>query len=235
VFTTLALIGGLSIFSFTKLYGVIFSGHPRSEAVDDAKETGWVMRIPLLVITIVILLIGLAPSIFLYPLSQIVAQFTGSNSYIVETRPILNQISLTSGIFIVFAGILWFLRSLYFKKQAPLTGPTWGCGYTGADPATHQYTSSSWSSAMSSISYHFVNKKKNYRSIPGDEIFPAPRSFVSKTTDIIEEYIIKRPVRKLMLGLEKSAVFQTGKIQHYLLYALLFMIIICIIGILNII
>jgi hypothetical protein len=39
----------------------------------------------------------------------------------------------------------------------------------------------------------------------------------------------------LMLGLEKSAVFQTGKIQHYLLYALLFMIIICIIGILNII
>jgi hydrogenase-4 component B len=66
-------------------------------------------------------------------------------------------------------------------------------------------------------------------------VFPSPRNFISKATDIVEEFLIVRPVRKLMLALEKSAVFQTGKIQHYLLYALLFMIVIYVLGILHII
>jgi formate hydrogenlyase subunit 3/multisubunit Na+/H+ antiporter MnhD subunit len=235
VFTTMAIIGGLSIFSFTKLYGVIFLGSPRSDHVDHSKEVGKNMLIPGFAILFMILFIGFAPALFLYPLSQIVAQFTNTTAYIGEMRPILNQISLIFGIFIVMVGILWFLRKRYFKKHPSGIDATWGCGYTGANPATHQYTSSSYSNSLSHVAYSFVSRKKKYQTIPKDEIFPAPRNFISKTTDVIEEYFINRPIRKLMLILEKSAVFQTGKIQHYLLYALLFMIFIFIIGLLNLI
>jgi formate hydrogenlyase subunit 3/multisubunit Na+/H+ antiporter MnhD subunit len=228
VFTVMAIIGGLSIFGFTKLHGVVFSGSPRSESAQHAKEVSKIMLIPQFVIIVIMLIIGLVPSILLSPLSQIVDQFTGSSIEIVQSGQVLSKISLVFILFMGFVSILLLLRYLYYKKQTPDTDSTWGCGYTGADTATHQYTSSSYSSSLSHIAYRFVNRKRKYRSIPDDEIFPESRSFLSKTADVLETYLISRPVRRLMLFFERIAVFQTGKIQHYLLYALIFIfLVIC--------
>ena len=46
----LALIGGLAVACFTKAFGIVFLGEPRSEHVAHAHEAGWTMRLPMLVL-----------------------------------------------------------------------------------------------------------------------------------------------------------------------------------------
>ena len=46
----LALIGGLAAACFTKAFGVVFLGEPRTEHASHTHETGWAMRLPMLLL-----------------------------------------------------------------------------------------------------------------------------------------------------------------------------------------
>jgi predicted secreted hydrolase len=46
----LALIGGLAAACFTKAFGIVFLGEPRSGQIAAAHEAGWAMRIPMLLL-----------------------------------------------------------------------------------------------------------------------------------------------------------------------------------------
>jgi hypothetical protein len=56
-----------------------------------------------------------------------------------------------------------------------------------------------------------------------DEIFPAPRSFVSHNYDVFRKFLVDKPVGLISDLLKKIAVMQTGRIQDYILYAFIFM------------
>jgi hypothetical protein len=61
-----------------------------------------------------------------------------------------------------------------------------------------------------------------------DEIFPDKRTFVSHSEDIIKEYLTDKPANWGLSVLKRIAAMQTGKIQHYILYAFLFMLLVLI-------
>ncbi len=225
-FSGLAIIGGLAIFCFTKVFSIIFLGTGRSDKTKNVTEVEPVMIVPDFLIGFFILLIGMGSFIIVQPLMNVVAIFTDNASILSEMTPVFNKISLSSGIFISIIGIIWILRAWQQKRHQVSVNDTWGCGYTGANPALHQYTATSYADNFAHISSKLVNVKKEYRDFTSDEIFPNERSFETHSSDIIENILVTKPANKILEFLNKIAVFQTGNIQHYLLYALVFMIII---------
>jgi len=189
-FVGLAIIGGLAIFCFTKVFSIIFLGTARSEKVNHAKEVEPIMLFPNFLIGFMIILIGLAPFVFMKPLAGIVEIYSTNTDAIQQIIPTLNKISLSSGIFIVLIGLLWILRSWQQKKQSIKQNATWGCGYTGANPALHQYTATSYADNFVQLSSKLVNVKKEFTNYKVDEIFPQEREFETHSSDVFEDNLI---------------------------------------------
>ncbi len=76
---------------------------------------------------------------------------------------------------------------------------------------------------------------KVMEDIREDEIFPHKRTFVSHNDDIFKKLLIDKPAEWVSGLLKKIAVMQTGQIQHYILYAFVFMLLVLLLTILNII
>jgi len=234
-FSGLAIIGGLAIFCFTKVFSIIFLGTPRSEKVKHATEVGNTMILPNFLIGLLIVAIGVLPFLFVQPIGKIVAIFTVNPVAIQQIIPVLYKVSLSSGLFILFIGVLWLLRIWQQKRQTVKKSTTWGCAYTGANPALFQYTATSYADNFVQLSSKLVNVTKKFTPFKEEEIFPEERTFHTRSDDIFEDNLITKPVTKFMFWLKRMAIFQTGKIQHYLLYALVFFISIFLLTYLNLI
>ncbi len=234
-FAGLAIIGGLAAFCFTKVFSIIFLGTARSSKVENATEVNTSMLIPDFLIGFLILIIGFIPVFYMPLLSQVVVLFSTETTAFQQTIPILNYISLSSGIFIIIIGLVWLLRAWQQKHQAVKQNTTWGCAYSGANPALHQYTATSYADNFVQLSSKIVNVKKDFKDFDESEIFPQNREFKTHMSDIFEDNLIIVPGNKMLVWLKKIAVFQTGKIQHYLLYALVFLVLISLLTYFNLI
>lgn len=229
----LALIGGLAIFSFTKFVGLTFLGTPRSDHAIHASEVRKNMLIPGYLIALMILLVGLVPALLTRPLADIVFLFTDHTEILTSLTTSMAGISLSAGILVSLVVLLWYLRTRVQRNKPVEENITWGCAYTGADPAVHQYTSASYAESIRKLTPGVVNVKQHYRKPEADELFPEARHFETTSDDVTEEKILEKPVNAMLSGLWKVAVFQTGKIQHYLLYALVFVMLIFLLTLLN--
>jgi len=234
-FSGLAIIGGLAIFCFTKVFSIIFLGTARSAKAEHAVEVEPIMNIPGFLIGFMILLIGLVPILFIPTLSQTISIFITNTEALEQIIPVLNKVSLSSGIFILIIGVMWFLRALQQKKQRIKQNATWGCGYTGADASVQQYTATSYADNFVQLSSKLVNVKKEFNEFDEDEIFPKKRKFETHSSDVFDDKLILRPTKCLLKILKKAAIFQTGKIQHYLLYAFSFIVFIALLTYFNLI
>lgn len=231
----LAIIGGLAIFCFTKVFSIVFLGTPRSDKVTHAKEASTSMILSYALIAITILLIGLLPVIFINPLIGVVSIFTTDTQAIQQAIPTLNSISISSGLFIVLIALFWLVRAWQQKRQNIRKDATWACAYTGANLAIHQYTATSYADNFVQISKQITNVKKEFKDFEETEVFPKERTFQTHSSDKIEDYLITAPTDFILNFLQKIGVFQTGKIQHYLLYAFAFIAMIFILTLLNLI
>ncbi|NLO51615.1 MAG: proton-conducting membrane transporter [Bacteroidales bacterium] len=234
-FVGLAIIGGLAVFCFTKMFSVMFLGTARSSKVEHAAEVGTPMLIPDFLIGFLIIIIGFIPVIFMRLSASVVVLFSADLSAFQQIIPTLNHISLSSGIFIIIVGLVWLLRAWQQKQHIVKQNATWGCGYSGANPALHQYTAASYADNFVQLSSKIVNVKKSFKDFDEAEIFPQNREFITRSSDVFEDNLITRPGNKLLAWLEKIAIFQTGKIQHYLLYALVFLALIFLLTFFNLI
>jgi hypothetical protein len=167
------------------------------------------------------------------PLAGIIEIFSTNTDAIQQIIPTLNNISLSSGIFIALIGLIWILRLWQQKKQSIKQNATWGCAYTAANPSLHQYTATSYADNFVQLSSKLVNVKKEFTNYKVDEIFPQEREFETHSSDVLENNLISKPTNMILRWLNRIAVFQTGKIQHYLLYALVFVAVIFLLTYLN--
>ena len=223
---SLALIGGLAIYCFTKAFGVVFLGVPRSESHTATSEARTGMLFPQFLIGGLILLIGLFPLLFLQPLAGLISvQFQISMdpawSSITDSLSVIGRIGC---VLIGMVLLLFFIRYWVLKTRNVRQGPTWGCGYT-AGTARQQYTGTSFADAVAGLAEPILKTQKKEQLISEEEIFPAERSFATHPADVFR-LGLNRLVDFLMLILKKLARLQTGNIQHYILYAFIFMILI---------
>ena len=222
----LALIGGLAIYCFTKAFGVVFLGSPRSKDHIATAEASNGMLFPQFITGILILLIGLFPLIFLRPLARLIVfqfQINMDLSWMMLTKSI-SMIGTMGGVLIGLTLALFLLRYMIMKKRIIREGPTWGCGYTAGN-ARQQYTGTSFADAVAGLAEPILQTQKEEQLITEEEIFPGKRSFATHPSDIFR-LGLNRLVDFMMLILKKLARLQTGNIQHYILYAFIFMILI---------
>tara|TARA_R110002050_G_scaffold252628_2_gene390887 strand:- start:17482 stop:19497 length:2016 start_codon:yes stop_codon:yes gene_type:complete len=223
----LALIGGLAVFNFTRIYGMVFLGSPRSNHAVHATEVEPSMLIPQYFIATAIIGIGLAPFIVLQPIQEVVALFTPVNTALVtDTFQTLSSVSITSGIMIGIIGLLLIIRNWQQKKTEVVYGPTWGCAYPSGDPALHQYTATSFADNFKQLAHPVVKTDNHYKHFEEEDIFPPARSFKSSSYDKLEIGFINKIGKYAQRIMVRFAVLQTGKIQHYLVYPLVFILVI---------
>jgi formate hydrogenlyase subunit 3/multisubunit Na+/H+ antiporter MnhD subunit len=223
---SLALIGGLAIYCFTKAFGVVFLGVPRSESHIAAAEAGIGMLFPQYLIVAMILFIGIFPLLFLQPLMHLILvqfQFSPDPDWLTVAHS-LSIIGRTGILLIVMVLLLYFIRYRVLKTRIIRQGPTWGCGYT-AITSRQQYTGTSFADAVAGLADPILQTQKKDQPISEEEIFPGRRSFTTHPVDVFR-LGLNRLIDFLMLILKKLARLQTGNIQHYILYAFLFMILI---------
>ena len=229
----LAVIGGLAVFCFTKVFSTIFLGTARSNHTVHSTEVSKGMLFPLWMIGLLILFIGCAPFLLMRPLADIVYVYTGNTQLIISMGYSMTNMCIASGVLVAVVGLLWLLRSRVQKKRVIQHNVTWGCAYTGANAAVHQYTSASYADNLRQLAPGVVGVKKEFTPFEETEIFPSPRSFATHSSDIFEDNLITKPADKLLDGMAKIAVFQTVITQHYLLYALVFLIVILLLTLVN--
>lgn len=233
----LTLIGGLAIFCFTKAFGIVFLGNPRSEAAKQAKEVSNNMISPQYLSIAFILVIGLASYLFVKPVFNMISEIfvlPESENIPDHTLSNLAKISMTGGIFILTVVFLLVYRFYHLKNKAIEIGETWGCGYT-AGTFKQQYTATSYADNYIQLANPLLRTKKHSTKITEDEIFPAKKSFETHSPDVFKTSLINKPTNWFLGLLKKIAVMQTGQIQHYILYAFIFMLLLLLLTYLNLV
>jgi len=222
---SLALIGGLSIFAFGKAFGVTFLGTPRDPHIPQPHEVNSVMiaafAIPLLCITAGSLL-------FPYLIFGNVATMTG-----VSDQPVwdgMTDIAIASAVITGIILVLWIIRHALQKGRPVTTAPTWGCAFT-APNAKMQYTANS-------VSRDLQKTLTGSNDVPSpliaDKVFPENQSeHNEKHDDKVTRLITGYSSRLLHRWTRRLARFQTGKTNHYILHALLFLILVLLLSIIN--
>ena len=220
VIAGLALIGGLAAACFTKAFGIVFLGEPRSDHAAHAHEPGLAMRLPMFLLAASCLLIGLlAPSVVgaLIPMLKNVTRppaETIQANLDLATGPLL-FVAMTSlglfGLIAVLAGLLtWLLSGRQVEESV-----TWDCGYA-RPTARMQYTASSFAHPLISLFSMFLHTRSQFSSPQG--LFPRDAALSTETEDLSRRYLFQPAFVLIGRSLSSLRWLQQGQIQLYVLY-----------------
>jgi len=221
VFSILALvmIGGLAILCFTKAFGIIFLGSPRTEV--DAHEMEPCRIVPLAIEAVIMLSIGLCPGLYSKLAGKAIECFPYASSEALNTNVNLTLVGLAGLLFLLFAAVIYIAKSRHNARRAVAEGPTWGCGYTQGTPKI-QYTATSFVKTYVQL-FSFILGNKKEKKLPVG-IYPTDGSFESESYDKLENTLIDKPLGAYNRLMDRFSFLQNGKMQFYVLYGIVFII-----------
>lgn len=234
---SLALIGGIILLAFTKLYGVVFLGTPRSKLVDKAEEVDLNRIIGSAIPVAGILIIGIAPYFFTGGIFTIAGDLLGvryAQIYHSQLSPQIFNIAIAATILVVSVALLLYYRKYKLKDKTVSSSPVWGCGFT-APTSKMQYTGESYSEGLYGISTSLSTLSAEGDVLDKNEVFPTKHSFDVSHTDRISTLFTEwwsKLIHKINVRVMR---LNTGKVNHYILYALMFLVLIILLSILNVI
>jgi hydrogenase-4 component B len=216
----LALIGGLAAACFTKAFGIVFLGQPRSEYAGHAHEAGWLMRIPMLVLAASCALIGLFAPVALSILQPVVRQVSGLPANVVHENfasaaAPLRLIATIGAAFLALVIIIALLRRTLLANRKVEESVTWGCGYD-LPTARMQYTASSFAQPLTDSFKALLGTRKNVSAPSG--YFPSDAALKTETPDMFSEKIYGPVFTRIGTGLSRLRWLQQGNVQLYVLY-----------------
>jgi len=231
---SLVLIGGLCIYCFTKAFGLSFLGTRRQEIYAEPKEVPASMLVPAVVLISFILAIGLMPAFFASAVLSIVHNLINVPSSVISENAIhsLTTIGHVNVLLIGLGTVIIGLRAWQQSKVKITYGATWGCGYSAGD-FRHQYTPTSYADSLRQLADPAIDFHKNYTPFPEDQIFPMKKEFHTESKDLVEEKTILSWVNVVVNNLPRAGIAQSGFINHYLMYPVLFLILIGLLMVLN--
>jgi len=222
--TGLVLIGGLAILCFTKAYGIVFLGTPRHDSDKVILERGFWQLFPMFLTVALMVTIGFFPSFFINALQRPVNLFTHDivfNLNLIKVEAI-DSLQITNRLFlglVLLVGLIIWLRKYSGSKKSIISGPTWGCGYTG-ETGKLQYTANSFVRTYSKLAKPMLDIEKNEIEI--DEVFPAEKKYETDPYDKIEKIFIDKPLRLINRFTDMFLFLQNGQLQRYILYGIIF-------------
>lgn len=226
----LAIIGGISMLTFTKSFGTIFLGTPRTHLHQHPHEVSLGMRLPQYFIVVIMLSIGLFPHFYFTLVLDIVSTFIPGASAVKEITSAslpgsISAIGKFSLLFILLLLLIYFIRTRIARKRPISQNSTWGCGYEAPSPVM-QYTGKSYSKSLGKLLNFVVLEKKKYKEIEASEIFPEERKHSSHYNDFFVTKVFDAVVDRLLYSLNFFQFIQNGKIQLYILYGVFFIVLV---------
>jgi hydrogenase-4 component B len=210
----LAMVGGVAIICFVKLYGIAFLGSPRAKHAASCHEAPRSMLIPMAALALLCLLGGVFPQGFMPLVTPAVATLIPATAG--ANLPIkLHWLTFAgAGVLVLFSVI-----ALVIMRRNPAlpaaTAPTWGCGYLRPTPRM-QYTGTAFSAMFTTLTNGFVRTRVRMNDIAGNTPATAEHSYQP------EETILERLILPLFqyTGICFSFIrrLQHGHMQVYMFY-----------------
>ncbi len=216
----LALIGGLAAACFTKAFGIVFLGEPRSAHGTDAHEPGMAMRAPMVVLAAACVLIGLLSPLVVAALTPVIECVTGLPAGTV--RGVMagatgSLAAFTGAALVLLAAIavLAYWRRWLLSGRDVQSGLTWDCGY--AQPSARmQYTAASFAQPLTDLFGMFLQSRVRFETLA--EVFPRRASFHSETPDPCTTRLYAPVFMRIERGLSALRWLQHGEVHLYVLY-----------------
>ena len=234
----LSIVGGISVLTFTKTFGMIFLGTERTTLKHKPTEVSQIMLVPQYLIVAIMLSIAFYPRFYLNLVGNVLQSFTvsgGMSENLMWTgySVTLTNINLYSLLFIGVILVIWFARSKFTATIKTEIGPTWGCGYI-APNSRMQYTGKSYSKTVGKMFSFIVYEEKRYNELEKGEIFPKPRKYQSYYLDFFENRFFNFITHQLVYAVNYFKFIQNGRIQSYVWYGIIFMVSIFVLTVLNV-
>lgn len=223
----LSLIGGFVVLAFTKLYGVVFLGSPRSHHVAECTEVDNLRIVAMAIPAAFILIIGLTPQFVIHPIALVAEAVTDTDPKLASEHfgSSLETLSYIGIAFIVVVVLLYLLKRSAQRKRVVTEGPTWGCGFTAVNTRM-QYTGESFSEGLESIGKPLMKNTVDGRAVDKGEIFPAPHRYRIKHSDKVDSLLGRWWVQMMHRINEYVMRLRTGKVNSYITFALVFLVVV---------
>lgn len=218
---SLALIGGLATACFTKAFGCVFLGEPRSERSKHCHEAGTGMGASMVVLAgacfLVALVAPLWPSVYEPAVSTIARSAFphGLPLGFAAARTPLVVVGAAAWILLALTGVLALVRRRLLSGRQAERVPTWDCGYV-APTARMQYTASSFASPLLLLFQLLLRPRVHLQAPRG--LFPVEAEFESETPDLFQRYVFRPLFAAIAWVASNLRWLQQGRIQLYVLY-----------------
>ena len=231
----LSLIGGIAVLVFTKLFGVVFLGSPRSHHVAESSEVDNLRIGAMAIPATLILFIGLFPQVAIRPIAIVAEAITGADKSIAVNHfePTLKALSASIWVLIAVVLLLYALKHKLQSKRKIEEGPTWGCGFT-APNARMQYTGESFSEGLESIGRPLMKHTVDGRAVEKGEIFPLPHKDRVRHSDKVDSLLGQWWVQLMHRINQYVMRLRTGRVNNYITYALALFVLVLILSLVGI-
>jgi hydrogenase-4 component B len=222
----LALVGGLAVACFVKVYGVVFQGAPRTKDHAAGHEASWHMLLPMTLLALVCTGIGLAPGLLANTLQQ--ASLTAlppELSVSVQPLSAMVPLQMLTILGVALLALLAFLALWYRQRlaAAPVGETvTWGCGYQRPTPRM-QYSASSFAQMLTGLAAFVLKPQIHNPNVTGT--FPGRTGFHSHVPEAVLELIYIPALARLYERFVPIRRLQNGILQQYVLYTLITLIV----------
>lgn len=217
----LAFVGAMVLIVFSNMFSAIFLGMPRSEKASKVtKDSPRLMLIPMGILAGFSILIGFLPDYFMQILINPCNMFL--KTPLEFPYQILFNISMFNLMLLVVVSSILLFRKFLVKNRTLTIHKTWGCGYDKIN-SKMQYSNYSFSRPFLGFLTPFFIRELDFKNIK--ELFPQKTHFKSKVTDIFDFYLVKPIIELDKFIIKKFYWIQSGNIQKYLLYGLVFLLI----------
>ncbi len=236
-----ALTAGIALATFVKMFGISFLSRPRSKAAEHAREVPKTMLAGMGIAAAMCAVFGILP----FVATGIIASSFGLDPQLVSaaspfsylTVPYsLDGISAVSSMSMpavaimmgsVSAGVIGFVIAAgRGRKTARKVYSTWDCGFGDLNERM-EYTAASLSQPIRTV-FRTLYKprtsinKEHYSD--SNQYIKKSISIKSETTDIFEDKLYSSVVGAAIAFFDKIRKIQTGKVNAYLLYIMITLI-----------
>jgi hydrogenase-4 component B len=209
----LALVGGLAVACFTKVFGAVFLGTPRSRDGDGAHDPGRAMLLPMGTLALCCAAIGLAAPLVAPALDGALRVWADAPLVSVRELAPLGTIALANLALAALCAALgaWLATRV---RDAP-RATTWDCGVAVPVPRA-QYTASSFADSLVRLLGWVLRPVAEAPVL--SRPFPSEASFHSHVPDTVLDRAVLPAAAVATRALSWLRPIQQGSVHLYLLY-----------------
>jgi hydrogenase-4 component B len=218
VAASLAMIGGLAAACFTKAFGIVFLGEPRTKYATEAHEAPPVMLFPMAALAVFCIVIGLAaPSMIrlVMPAVMQIASQDMNPAFLEMVSGLLTHISLAALFLIILTGCFALMRRVLLDRRSVRKSVTWDCGYTLPN-SRMQYTASSFAQPIVGMFKLVLRPRHDLHPPVG--LFPESAGLHTHTDDIFVQRVFAPVVRFIGFLADGFHRLQPGRTHLYIAY-----------------